>query len=392
VRVLVVDDDDLVRRALAAELQREHTVTAVDGGTAAFAAMARGEFDVVISDLSMPDHDGLEVLAIARQLNPGAVRILLTGYLDDHAQRALRGADAPLHVSKPWHGALEEAIAQGLAARAAGGAPVAMNAPVPHATTPPPLAGLTAMLDRRDRRATPTDAVVPSDARRGELLREATLGAMTSSLMHDLAAMVQVIDASLAEVAPVVLDLGDPALVAAVADARGAGREAVALFNTMRRFIRAGELTYTRTRLVELVGRATRIAGGYVRARATLCVADVPDVELEVCEPLVLQVLVNLLRNAANASPPGGVVDLVVVELDGWIEVRVIDDGPGVAPELVDEMFEPLATTAVDGTGLGLTISAFVTELHGGSIRYQRAVLRGACFRVTLPRQRPRPA
>lgn len=387
----MVDDDDLVRRALAAELQREHTVTAVDGGTAAFAAMARGEFDVVISDLSMPDHDGLEVLAIAHQLHPSAVRILLTGYLDDHAQRALRAADAPLHVSKPWHGELEAAIARGLAARASAGAANRPGMPVPRATTPPPLAGLTAMLDRRDRRATPTDALVPSDPRRGELLREATLGAMTSSLMHDLAAIVQVIDASLAEVAPAVLELGDASLVAAVADARGAGREAVALFNTMRRFIRAGELTYARTRLVDLIGRATRIAGGYVRARATLCVADVPDVELEVCEPLVLQVLVNLLRNAANASPIGGVVDLVVVELDGWIEVRVIDDGPGVAPDVAEEMFEPLATTSADGTGLGLTISAFVTEMHGGAIRYQRAALRGACFRVTLPMRRPRP-
>ena len=118
-RILVIDDDDLVRRALVAELVREHEVCAVAGGTDAFAAMAHETFDVVISDLSMPDHDGLEVLAIARQLQVDAVRILLTGYLDDHAQRALRAPDAPLHVNKPWHGDLEAAIARGLAERVA---------------------------------------------------------------------------------------------------------------------------------------------------------------------------------------------------------------------------------------------------------------------------------
>ncbi|MEZ4365300.1 MAG: ATP-binding protein [Kofleriaceae bacterium] len=381
-----MDDDDLVRRALLAELSPQHEVHAAASGGEAFVALARQPFDVVVSDLSMPDHDGLEVLAVAQQLQADAVRVLLTGYLDDHARRALAVPGAPLHVSKPWHGELEATIARGLAARAEG---TAGPAPAP-APTPAParLSALTARIDRRDRRsATAAQPGPGAGARRGELLRAATVGTMTSSLLHDLAALVQVIDSALGEVAPAIAALGDSGLTTTVDDARLAGTEAVALFTTMRRFIRDGELTHGRVSVRVLVERAIRVVGSYVRARARLRVAPVPDLEVEVCEPMVLQVIANLLRNAANASPPDGTVDLVVSEAGDALVLEVIDDGPGVSPEVAEVMFEPLATTTAEGTGLGLMISGFVAELHGGDIRYARAHPRGACFRVTLPRR-----
>jgi signal transduction histidine kinase len=138
-------------------------------------------------------------------------------------------------------------------------------------------------------------------------------------------------------------------------------------------------------RLDELIARATRIAGAYVRERAELKVGNLVKCEVMVCEPLFLQVLANLLRNAANASPAGGIVDLNT-RLDGEnVVLTVTDDGPGVDPEISHVMFEPFAGTSPEGAGLGLAISAFVVQLHRGTISYRRAPGRGACFTVTIP-------
>jgi len=103
---------------------------------------------------------------------------------------------------------------------------------------------------------------------------------------------------------------------------------------------------------------------------------------------LFLQVLVNLLRNAADASPRGGAVDLEVkLSEDQAIVISVTDDGPGVDESIGETAFAPFVTTKSesDGAGLGLAIAAEVVETHGGSIRYERADKRGARFIVSMP-------
>lgn len=80
-RILVVDDDDHVREALVDELSESYRVEAVASGTEAIDVLAHRQYDVVISDLKMPDLDGLEVLEFARKHQRDVVRVLLTGYL-----------------------------------------------------------------------------------------------------------------------------------------------------------------------------------------------------------------------------------------------------------------------------------------------------------------------
>jgi signal transduction histidine kinase len=143
--------------------------------------------------------------------------------------------------------------------------------------------------------------------------------------------------------------------------------------------------------VVRLVERAVKLAGGYVRDRAQLRVAELPDTEVSVAESLFLQVLANMLRNAANASPTHGVVDLRVTATDTEVVFTVIDDGPGVPAEIADTMFEPFATSASESTGLGLAIAAYVMQMLGGKIRYHKDATRGACFSATLPRRQPGP-
>jgi PAS domain S-box-containing protein len=104
----------------------------------------------------------------------------------------------------------------------------------------------------------------------------------------------------------------------------------------------------------------------------------------------VLQVLTNLLGNAVKFTPEGGLIR-VEAEPHGAdaVEFSVSDSGPGIAPEVIPDIFEPF-TQAKDGatlgTGLGLSIAKGIVEAHGGRISVESAPGSGTTFRFTLPR------
>ena len=66
------------------------------------------------------------------------------------------------------------------------------------------------------------------------------------------------------------------------------------------------------------------------------------------------------------------------------VEVRILDSGPGVSPEIVVDLFEPWVTTRFQGTGLGLSICRTIVEAHGGRIWADSAPGGGAAFCFTL--------
>src|SRR6185503_8462964 len=92
--------------------------------------------------------------------------------------------------------------------------------------------------------------------RMNRLMRQATIGALTSSLLHDLASTMQTLSVALNEVTSIAAD--QPELEAAVGEASAAGDEAVKLFVEMRKFIRGGEVTAKPVRVHRLVDRAMR--------------------------------------------------------------------------------------------------------------------------------------
>jgi signal transduction histidine kinase len=100
------------------------------------------------------------------------------------------------------------------------------------------------------------------------------------------------------------------------------------------------------------------------------------------------QVLVNLVRNAAEAAGSGGVVEVRVAERDGSAEVEVEDSGPGIPPERRARLFEPFFTTKPRGTGLGLAVSRAIARAHGGELAADAARAGGARFALRLPLRR----
>ncbi len=134
--------------------------------------------------------------------------------------------------------------------------------------------------------------------------------------------------------------------------------------------------------------------------------SDLPLIEADSQE--LLQVLLNLFTNARQAMTAQGRGTLTVATVlvrdgktlgqedrgsaklraaDAWIEIRVTDDGPGIAPEYLGRVFEPFFTTKPvgEGTGLGLSLSHRIVTEHGGTITCQSVAGRGATFMIRLP-------
>lgn len=108
------------------------------------------------------------------------------------------------------------------------------------------------------------------------------------------------------------------------------------------------------------------------------------------------QVLLNLVRNAIEVSPPEGRVTVTtrmetsfyVADAHGreqFLSVDVSDQGPGIRPEDQENVFAPFFTTKSGGTGLGLAISQRIVTEHGGALRVHSEPGQGATFTVTLP-------
>lgn len=105
------------------------------------------------------------------------------------------------------------------------------------------------------------------------------------------------------------------------------------------------------------------------------------------CDPARLrQVVINLLMNGLQAVSAGGEVRIsAAVSNDAMTEIAVSDNGPGIAPDCLDRIFNPFYTTKATGTGLGLAIVHRIVEAHGGTITAGNGPQGGACFVVRIP-------
>ncbi|QKT03707.1 sensor histidine kinase [Ectothiorhodospiraceae bacterium 2226] len=99
------------------------------------------------------------------------------------------------------------------------------------------------------------------------------------------------------------------------------------------------------------------------------------------------QALINLLRNAIQASPTGAVVRVTLGLSGEDVRLEIQDQGPGIDPGLLERVFDPFFTTkdVGEGSGLGLSISLGIVERHGGSLQIENTAPRGARATLRLP-------
>jgi signal transduction histidine kinase len=100
------------------------------------------------------------------------------------------------------------------------------------------------------------------------------------------------------------------------------------------------------------------------------------------------QAILNLVLNAIQAMPQGGVVVLETSLDDGNVRLTVRDSGPGIPQELADRLFDTRVTTKPGGSGLGLPLVRMIAETHGGSVWCRSVPGEGASFTIELPAEK----
>jgi C4-dicarboxylate-specific signal transduction histidine kinase len=131
--------------------------------------------------------------------------------------------------------------------------------------------------------------------------------------------------------------------------------------------------------LALIEGRANRqhVQREFHRPETTLTVeAD--------CDQLQ-QLLVNLMLNALDAMPHGGMLQIEVAVAAGQVKLSVCDTGPGIAAEILPKLFQPFVTSKEAGLGLGLVVSQRIAEEHGGTLHGLNRPGGGASFVLSLP-------
>jgi len=164
-------------------------------------------------------------------------------------------------------------------------------------------------------------------------------------------------------------------------------RRLVELSNDFLRFARLDDLRRAPVgldavvaRMVDFLAPTARMQGVALNWQAE---PDLPPVSLDV--EMFEKALLNLMLNAEDAMPDGGVLTLQVRAEPGWVVLDVIDTGAGIPDDVVPTLFRPFMTTKPDGYGMGLATAKKIVLAHGGDIAVQSEVGRGTKFTVRLP-------
>jgi len=161
----------------------------------------------------------------------------------------------------------------------------------------------------------------------------------------------------------------------------------------LRGFVRRGESSRATTQLGEVLRGVVKLAEVDARNHEITIERLIPNsLPAVLADPVqIQQVVLNLLRNAMEATPPGAAEDgsrMVCLRAESTgdeVRVSVLDRGHGIEPATATRLFTPFFTTKRTGMGLGLSICQSIIEAHGGRIDYSPREGGGSCFRFTLP-------
>jgi len=223
--------------------------------------------------------------------------------------------------------------------------------------------------------------------------RLSVMGQMASTMAHELnqplTAVTNYLEAGRQLLAT---GAGRPERIAEMMEkAIGQAQRAGDVIRRLRRFVSKGETERRIQSFNQLVEEALALALVGARQRGVRTSFDLdhtlPPVLVDHVQ--IQQVILNLVRNAIEAMEQVDRRELVIgtraIPELGMAEVVVADTGPGVAPEVVDCLFQPFVTTKQTGMGLGLSICREIVEAHHGRLTMVPGHSGGAVFRMTLP-------
>lgn len=358
-RLLVVDDEPLNCEVVAGLLEDDYTVLQAESAEEALRIVAETALDVIITDQRMSGLTGVELLERVRVSHPDIAGIVLTAYTDTPAIiAAINRAGAFRFITKPWQAehlqlAVAEAVEMVYQRRA--------------------IRRLVELLARRNNElAAAMDELKSAQDRMLHLERLSTIGRLTAGITHELRNLLTALSLLKTDAKMV----SEPEeLVETVDVVEACVQNMMATLQTMNQFARAGRIEVYASRVapadvVRDVVTVMRMDMGYRRRKTEVRIdPDLPLVSGD--RQRLTQVLVNLVRNAVQATADGALVTLEATRNGGdHVVLAVEDDGPGVPNELRERLFEPFVSSkGVEGMGMGLYMARLIVESHQGSIR-----------------------
>jgi two-component system sensor histidine kinase DctS len=156
-------------------------------------------------------------------------------------------------------------------------------------------------------------------------------------------------------------------------------------------FVRKSEPKLAPCDLAEVIDDSIGFIEAAARNRGVRIVREIQGMRPELAADQVMleQVLLNLMRNGVEAMSDTPAerrrLTIKLSQVDTQMEIRVIDRGPGIPPDLVEKLFTPLYSTKADGMGMGLNICRSIIEFHHGRLWVEANPEGGSVFVITLP-------
>ncbi|HWE30916.1 MAG TPA: HAMP domain-containing sensor histidine kinase [Polyangia bacterium] len=140
------------------------------------------------------------------------------------------------------------------------------------------------------------------------------------------------------------------------------------------------------THVDRLVAGATALFAEQAAARqVAIDVREAAGGPAEIDAQQLERVLVNVIKNAIEASPANGTVVVTGARVAGALEICVADDGPGISAEARRNLFVPYFSTKPGGSGIGLALARQIVVAHGGTITAERSPSGGTLMRIVIP-------
>jgi DNA-binding NarL/FixJ family response regulator/anti-sigma regulatory factor (Ser/Thr protein kinase) len=364
IRVAVIDDNPGFRETLASLLGTEEllVVGAAASGTEAVSLVRSTEPDVVLMDVRMPEMNGIEATRLLKSAFPEVGVVALTGVDDQESVREMLVAGASCYVLKDSD---SEEIFHAIRQAASGGGVISSL------VTPRVIGELTEALERERRRSRQLElaqeALLERAARRHELV---------SRLGHELRTPVTVVlgMAQTLSKGTGTLDQREEMLAALVMRAQGLAR----LVARLEGVVEAGLTEYTDVNDIaqEMARLSPRVR---IESSGSPMVATLNRVA-------ALRILEELVENGLEFSDDSEPVTVRVGETQAGIEVRVVDQGGGVAEDALERIFEPLEqaeelhTRTHQGVGLGLTVARMSARAMDGDVTLEDTGPHGSVF------------
>jgi len=369
VKILFVDDDISILNSLKRLTRNiEAEFFFCDSSIEALQLIEKDSIDIIVSDLRMPQMDGITLLSEVASKYPETIRIMLTGNSDSELVLAsINKGRIWSFISKPWDG--EQLILT-----------------------------LKQAIQTRHLMRTRVNQLY-SELEQAKLLADSGSTAKSNFLAvmsHEIRTPMNAMLGSMDLLCETNLDIEQKELVF---NAITAGKSLLSLVSNILDFskIEAGklELNINDFNVLDLVDYLQSLFNERVKAKGIalmFCLTPTLSAQLRLDEQRVKQILINLIGNAIKFTQAGG-VELSIYPCDNTVVFEVKDTGIGIGHEHIEQLFKKFVQVdssyqrQFEGTGLGLAITKQLVDLMGGQVSVTSKEGEGSVFRVTIPHE-----